>query len=258
MGQPAGRCWWRPCWPVRRQAPGPADYESLSELHPPLNMLHPPFNMLHPPFNTHMRCQCACRTQDVPAMLVGPAGTTSAVLRTGSFAVAPCPGPDDINWPTLWCTWQMVRREGRGWAARVFAACAAHALCAVASQLRHVCPIGHHLPEARCRKALLRSLHDSTHHCSLHPPGAAAPWLPLRRQRCWLVHTAPACTADSPWLPAPLPRPAALPACSAGHPAPVRRYAVSNRSCDSKFQGGKGWHGTPGATPAPACLPRAF
>ena len=48
----------------------------------------------------------------MPAMLTGPGGGT-AVLRSGSFSVTPCPGPDDINWPTLWCTWQMVRRGVR-------------------------------------------------------------------------------------------------------------------------------------------------
>lgn len=43
-------------------------------------------------------------------MLAGPGGGNSAVLSSGSFSVDPCPGPDDINWPTLWCTWQMVGR----------------------------------------------------------------------------------------------------------------------------------------------------
>ncbi|PRW05771.1 ERD4-related membrane [Chlorella sorokiniana] len=47
------------------------------------------------------------RTQDVPAMLALPGSVATAVLRSGSYSVAPCPGPDDINWPTLWCTWQM-------------------------------------------------------------------------------------------------------------------------------------------------------
>lgn len=70
---------------------------------------------------THSQCHWAAlpchafnrRTQDVPAMLALPGAGAGAVLPSGTFAVMPCPGPDDINWPTLWCTWQWVSRLGR-------------------------------------------------------------------------------------------------------------------------------------------------
>lgn len=56
-------------------------------------------------------------------MLALPGAGAGAVLPSGTFAVMPCPGPDDINWPTLWCTWQMVRglkmNAAVGWCGRM-------------------------------------------------------------------------------------------------------------------------------------------
>lgn len=32
----------------------------------------------------------------------------SSVLPSGNFVVGPAPGPDNINWPALWCPWGQV------------------------------------------------------------------------------------------------------------------------------------------------------
>lgn len=52
------------------------------------------------------------RTQTAAAMM-SYLREGGAVMAAGNFQVRPCPGPDNINWSALWCTWQQVRVAGR-------------------------------------------------------------------------------------------------------------------------------------------------